>query len=141
MELQIIVCYKQVSAKQTCSLEAFQYWKFQISNPQCADMDMVKLWQLGCVKAYNTITTFSEQQLREINLKSQIFMVIYQTGEYSGVFLTILEEFENTIKLFQVSSTRCIFLGKTKTNEKTKKQRERKMLFKSMLARSCDTDH
>lgn len=37
-------------------------------------MDMVKLWQLGCVKAYNTVTTFSEQQLREVNLKSQIFM-------------------------------------------------------------------
>lgn len=68
-------------------------------------------------------------------------MVMYQTGEYSGVFLTILEEFGNTVKLVQVSSTRCIFLGKTKTNQKTKKNREGKMLFKSMLARSGDPDH
>ena len=55
--------------------------------------------------------------------------------------MTNLEEFGNTVKLFQVSSTRCIILVKTKTNQKTKKHREGKMLFKSMLARSGDPDH
>lgn len=103
---------------------------FKCSSLQCADMDMVKLWQLECLKAYNTIKTLSEQQLREINLKSQIFMVIYQTGDYSGVVLTNLEEFGNTVKLFQVSSTRWIFLVKTKTNEKTKKHDKEKCYLK-----------
>lgn len=67
-------------------------------------------------------------------------MVIYQTGDYSGVVLTNLEEFGNTVKLFQVSITKCIFLVKTNTNEKTKKHRQRKMLFKTILARSGDPD-